>query len=153
MRTHGFIPNMHHEGRYPSTPSQLGPRPAILEWRLGRQVPGSQITDTTENTARIRTSRVSLVLGLEIFKRALPGNPRQAQASESALRVIFMVLHTWFNFTKKAVTDVNLPGARERGVLHHSDRGCLCRLHVSHLLNDHQWCHTLILHKTIQLYT
>ena len=96
---------------------------------------GSKNTDTTQNTAR--TSRVSFVLGLTIFKRALPGNLRQVQASESALRVIFMVLHTWFNFTKKAVTDVNLPGARERGVLHRFDRGLLCRLNVSHLLNDH----------------
>jgi hypothetical protein len=112
----------------------LVPQPLVL-MTPGPTGQGSQITDTTENTAR--TSRVSLVLGLEIFKRALPGNLRQVQASESALRVIFMVLHTWFNFTKKAVTDVNLPGARERGVLHRSDRGLLCRLNVSHLLNDH----------------
>ena len=60
-----------------------------------------------QNTAR--TSRVSFVLGLTIFKRALPGNLRQVQASESALRVIFMVLHKVSKFTKKAVTDVNLP--------------------------------------------
>ena len=77
------------------------------------------------------------MLGLTIFKRALPGNLRQVQASESALRVIFMVLHKVSNFTKKAVTDVNLPGARERGVLHRFDRGLLCRLNVRHLLNDH----------------
>ena len=77
------------------------------------------------------------MLGLTIFKRELPGNLRQVQASESALRVIFMVLHKVSNFTKKAVTDVNLPGARERGVLHRFDRGLLCRLNVRHLLNDH----------------
>ena len=65
------------------------------------------------------------MLGLTIFKRALPGNLRQVQTSESALRVIFMVLHKVSNFTKKAVTDVNLPGARERGVLHRFDRGLL----------------------------
>ena len=77
-----------------------------------------------------------MVLGLKIFKRAFPGNLRHVHASESALRVIFMVLHTWFNFTKKAVTDVNLPGARERGVLQRYDRGFLCRLmiNVSHLM-------------------
>ena len=74
------------------------------------------------------------MLGLTIFKRALPGNLRQVQASESALRVIFMVLH---KVSQKAVTDVNLPGARERGVLHRFDRGLLCRLNVRHLLNDH----------------
>ena len=96
---------------------------------------GSKNTDTTQNTAR--TSRVSFVLGLTIFKRALPGNLRQVQASESALRVIFMVLHKVSNFTKKAVTNVNLPGARERGVLHRFNRGLLCRLNVRHLLNDH----------------
>ena len=53
------------------------------------------------------------------------------------MRVIFMVLHKVSNFTKKAVTDVNLPGARERGVLHRFDRGLLCRLNVRHLLIDH----------------
>ena len=47
-----------------------------------------------------------------------------------------MVLHKVSNFTKKAVTDVNLPGARERGVLHRFDRGLLCRLNVRHLLNE-----------------
>ena len=95
---------------------------------------GSQITDTTQNTAR--TSRVSFVPVLKIFKRVLPGNLRQVQASESALRAIFMVLHKVPNFTKNTVTDVNLPGAREGGVLHRFDRSFLCVLNVRHLLND-----------------
>ena len=51
-----------------------------------------------------------------------------------------MVLHKVPNFTKTAVTDVNLQGTRERGVRHHFGRGFLCLLrllNVSHLLNDH----------------
>ena len=37
------------------------------------------------------------------------------QASESALWVISMVLHKVSNFTKTAVTDVNLQGTHVRG--------------------------------------
>ena len=81
------------------------------------------------------------MLGFGIFKKTLPGHLRQlqVQASESALWAISMVLHTLSNFTKKAVTDVNLhdQGTRERGVGHRFDCGRLCVLNVSHLLNDH----------------
>ena len=105
-------------------------------WTIpGQHVQGSQTTNTSENTAR--TSRVSSVLGFAICKKTLPGHLRRVQASESALWVISMVLHKVSNFTKTAVTDVNLQGTRERGVRHHFGRGFLCVLNVSHLLNDH----------------
>ena len=81
------------------------------------------------------------MLGFAICKKTPPaaaaGHLRRVQASEPALWLISMVVHKVPNFTKTAVTDVNLQRTRERGVRHHSGRGFLCVLNVSHLLNDH----------------